>query len=63
MLHKVLFGLLKLWQFLHNNANKQELIEFVASNVSQEKKYQFKIPLIMTFAYINNDVEEIFIGN
>ena len=49
-------------KFLHNNANKQELIKFVASYVSQERKYHFKIPLIMTFAYINNDVEEIFIG-
>ena len=51
------------WHFLHNNANKQELIEFVASYVSQERKYHFIIPLILTFAYINNEVEEIFIGN
>ena len=49
--------------FLHNNANKHQLIKFVASYVSQERKYHFKIPLIMTFANINNEVEEIFIGN
>ena len=51
------------WQFLHNDANKQELIKFVASYVTQEKKYRFKLPLIITFAYINNEMEEIFIGN
>ena len=51
------------WQFLHNDANKQELIKFVASYVTQERKYRFKLPLIITFAYINNEVEEIFICN
>ena len=51
------------WQFLDNNANRQELIKFVAPYVSQERKYHFKIPLIMTFAYTNNEVEEIFISN
>ena len=51
------------WQFLHKNANKQELIKLVAPYVSQERKYHFKIPLIMTFAYITNKVVEIFISN
>ena len=39
------------------------MVKFVASYVSKERKKHFKIPLIMTFAFINNEVEEIFISN
>ena len=51
------------WQFFHNDANNQELIKFVASCVTQERKYHLKLPLIIKFAYINNEMEELFIGN